>query len=242
MQIENRTRVDERLDVPDLVRRYQAGESVQKLARERGVDRGIVRRRLVESGIQPRNRSASLKVRMGRMTPAEKKRLTAAAHRARRGAKISAAETGKRSVSRQRSLSHAAPAVLRFGRRLKKRGLAVIPEMAIGPYNLDLAIQSPPVAVEVYAARAASGLMLARHPKRTKYLLDRGWTVLIVWANPLRYPLGVATEEHIVAIAEEMRRRPSARGQYRVIRGDGQSPPACKSYLNDPALIERLRG
>ena len=111
-----------------------------------------------------------------------------------------------------------------FAARLSERGLDVTPQRAIGPYNLDIAVNAPLIAVEIYGGKwHSTGTHRIRHFERCKYLLDLGWNVVIVWVDGLRYPLDIGADNYIVAFVEQLRRAPTVRGQYRVILGNGRT-------------------
>ena len=228
-------------NLPNLLRRYQAGEPEQKLAREAGVNRWTFRKRLTEAGIIPRNVSDSMFIRWAEATPKAREAMLTNAHRAARGRKQTIAERILRANTRERNVTGTSPVELELCARLSARGLSVTPQKAIHTYNVDIALNAPPIAVEIFGGNFHStGLHARRHFPRTKYLLDHGWSVVIIWIDARRYPLSVGCDDYIIQFAEELRRNPAAGSQYRVIRGDGNPAPALRSYLNTPADIKRL--
>src|SRR3990167_3124086 len=225
----------------DLFRRYQAGEPENKLAREAGISRTTMRRRLLEAGIIPRDISGSMYLRWAEANPKQRQAMLEAAHAATRGIKVPISAKIKHALTVENKLLQASPVELEFAKRLQAYGFKVIPQKAVYIYNLDIAIQSPPIAIEIYGGRFHSmGNHLLRHFKRTKYLLNHGWSVIIIWIDALRYPLSLACDDYIIRWADELRRNPTARSQYRVILGNGQPAPIRKNYLNTPSAIKRL--
>jgi len=68
--------------------------------------------------------------------------------------------------------------------------------------------------------------MNAVFTKRTKYLLEAGWTVMYVWASGRFIPNDVAADK-IIAMAKFAERYPTSTRKYRVIRGSGQHVMFC---------------
>ena len=103
---------------------------------------------------------------------------------------------------------------------LRAYGVKPIPQLAIGPYNCDLACH--PVAVEIFGGnRHFSGRHLARAEKRIRYLGNAGWHLLmLVISNAC--PWTSDTANHLIAYLNLADSDPSAPRQYRVIDGCGE--------------------
>ena len=227
----------------DLIARYNAGEPEYHLAREAGIDRGVLRRAFLRAGVYIRTLKEVKTASYARMTDDKKRSITSAANRASRGRKATDEELIKRAKSKQRLLSHATPVELDLAAWLVEQGFTVTPQGALGPYNIDIAIDEPRIAVEIYGGGwHCSGRHAARFLERTEYILNRGWSVLIVWVDGRRYPLGVGGYNYIIAMAERIGSHPPGRGEYRVVLGDGKAAPGVKKYFNSRSIIESLRG
>jgi len=197
---------------------YRSGMSEQAIAARFGVDRNVVRRILLRAGITPRNRSASMYLRMSQTSADERKRLTSAAHNAVRGMVRTEAELAIRAATRERTQSKVGNGERLFAKWLAARGIDSSPQKAVGRYNLDLAI--PPIAVEIHIT-PDHPLNHPRSRKRIKYLTDRGWHVLYVWISH-RYVLAEAAADDAIAFLQLAKRDKSPVGKYRVIRGSGE--------------------
>jgi len=202
-----------------IVELYRSGLSEKAVSERLGIERTVVRRRLLEAGITPRNRSESMYLRMSQTSPDERQRLTAAAHAAVRGKARSEEELCARALRRERTHEEVGKGERIVAQWLTDRGCTVTMQKAVGRYNLDLAI--PPVAVEIHAQ--------ARHPvqaldsrKRMKYLTDRGWHVLHIWVSIRRFLIAEAAADDVVAFFQRSKRDESIPGAYRVIRGSGE--------------------
>lgn len=234
-----------KMEVPnagDIVKRYVSGVSEKKLADENGFSRTVVRRLLREAGVTPRGRSEAEALKWQQMTARQRKRQVAAAHAATRGRIVSWEEKCLRAATCERIGAHIVPVETKLAKKLRQRGFDVTQQLAVGAYNLDVAVHEPPIAVEIFGGGWHSrGRHKTRHFERTKYLFDEGWAVIIIWVDGRRYPLGPGAYDYIDAFADFLCCHPAARRQYRVILGDGEIAPPCRSHLNSDSIIERLR-
>jgi hypothetical protein len=185
-----------------------------------GVTSGTVRSWLRELGIT-RTPSESSRLWNARLGPEGRQRNAAAAHEAVRGMTRTLDDLCARAQSREQRGLHISPLDRQLASWLEAAGLPVTLGKAIGPYNVDIATGT--IAVEVFGgAWHGGGRALARWPKRARYLLDCGWSVVVVWVQPPRYPLAIETVEYIVSLAQRVGSDPAAVAQYRVVRGAGQ--------------------
>lgn len=232
------------LTIPNLkaiIRRYRAGESEKALAVELGVPRASLRKRMQAAGVKLRGRSAAMTTRWSRTTELERAAMLTAAHDATRGRVVGVPEKILRAASRERMQTAIGANERWLADALLAAGLSVTMQKADWIYNIDVAVNEPRIAVEVFGGNwHMVGRHAARFPKRTKHLLDEGWTVVVVWTDNSRYPLGVGAVEYVVALANELRRKPAALRQYRVILGNGEPAPANASYCNTRAIKKRF--
>ena len=210
-----------KIEIPnldDLLRRYVAGDSENQLAKEAGVNRWTFRQRLIKAGIAPRNQSEAEAIKWDRMSPKQRRRQVRAAHDAARGRDVPFDELCYRAKMREGNMAYnVSQSEVLLGQWMRKAGLPVLHNLAVGPYNCD--IGTGPVAVEVWGG--------SWHPKpidtkRTKYILDAGYSVLIVDLDKDRFPLTRAVLKYVVALRDATSRNPSGRRQYWMVRGDGE--------------------
>jgi very-short-patch-repair endonuclease len=228
--------------IAGLLDRYHAGESVLSLAHRFKVSRSVIVHRLAALGITPRGQSESERLKWTRMGHAARMRQTAAAHSASRGKPKSPISKSRVAATRER-LGWDAANVSAYERdlaeRLRLRGLEVRPQVAIGPYNCDLATGA--VAVEVYGGNwHLCGHHARRFPERSRYILDHGWHLYIVMVNKT-FPLTEAMADDLVTFAQRTGSNPTARREYRVVRGDAQLVSAGYAEDDQLASIAALR-
>ncbi|WP_425430081.1 hypothetical protein [Cohnella massiliensis] len=207
----------------DIIQRYRAGDSVLKLSKDFEMTRGTVSRILSAHGIEPRNASEATKIRLSKMTASERIELTSAAHEARRGSrssqrhKINAAKTQQRKPKRN-TTSHAEDYV---AQKLAESGFKVSRQLAIGPYNADIAVNT--VAVEIFCGNwHASPKHATILKERTRYLFNSGWNVLIIRFKSASETLSVSGFHQLVAFLNFSGSDPAAPRQYRMIGSDGK--------------------
>lgn len=229
------------LPVDAIVSAYVGGESELSIANRYGVNRWTIARILRISNVQRRNGSEANFLRMARLTPEERLALAANAHIAATGRTRTFREKCQHALTKYVNQDGISEYETLLAGWLREEGIVVWQQFPVGPYNLDIALHASAIAVEVYGGKwHAHGSHAARHPQRTKYLLNHGWSVLIIWVDTDRYPLDRAVCENILTFADELRSNPALGRQYRVILGNGQGAPALSSNLNDATMIERL--
>jgi len=209
-------------DVDDLCRLYQAGNLECDLAKIFKITYQNVHRWLLVRGIPLRTIGDSHRIAAARSTKEERARRARAAHDAIRGLRRTMEDLCKRSKGKEIKQSHATRIEGIAVADLESHGLKCIPQKAIGPYNVDIAIEKPPIAVEIFGGSwHASGRHAARFRKRIDYLLDQGWLPIIVWVSR-DHPLETGAIKYIVALAKKIRRGETTGRQEKMIRGDGQ--------------------
>src|SRR5579859_2790695 len=159
------------LPVSEIVARYVAGESENALANVYCTTRAVVRSHLRSAGITLRGQTEANRLSSAARTPEQHRRYVEAAHIAARAHVQSFDEKAKRAKTRQERGLGVSPAELLLAEWLKQRGIEMTPQLAIGPYNVDLGTY--PVAVEIFGGGwHAYGRHRRLAPERYRYLLD----------------------------------------------------------------------
>lgn len=129
----------------------------------------------------------------------------------------------------ERTLQLASRANLILGVWLSQRGIRFVPQKALGPYNLDIAVEELRIAVEVNGSWHYFPDETSSEAKRRNYLFDRGWRLIEVnIANTDKTAwkyLRPACADKIVALLNQFREHKASVGQYCVIGGDGEFLP-----------------
>lgn len=237
----NRPRIEPPSD-RNIVADYLAGMPEYAIARQYGVARNVVRRWLTEAGVQIRGRSEAGQTRQDQLTPEQRSANAAAAHAAVRGVRRSEESCAKTAIARQRAGYGGRPGQGHeaFCSMLEDRGAEYVRELAVGRYNVDVALSAYPVAVEVLGGNWHSHKAI--HRVRTPYILDRGWNLVFVW-DLKRCQISAEAADYVIAFAEQTRIDPPVIGQYRVIRGDGELFAAGHADDDDfPLVRPSVRG
>lgn len=229
------------LPMDELLELYRSGVSEKALAERYGVSRTVIRPRLLEAGVEIRDRSAAMYQRMATASPEERKRLVKAAHAARRGGGLPAGHHMVVARGKQRTRGAAGDLELELQAMLEALGWETTHQYAVGNYNLDLA--RPPFAVEVHIS-TTNPLKLPRLLRRTERLTEAGWSVFYVWVSRNRRRIEPAVAEQLVTWAQEVQRLPSFPGHYRVVRGTGKHVASGRGGLDqitlEPAPVRPL--
>ena len=195
---------------------------MKSLSGRYGVSRTAIEPRLRAAGIPIRGRIETNRAMADARTPEENMQIMAAAHRASRGVPKTLEQRTKSAQTREFRKIGVSDSERALARMLKTRGIAAIPQKAIGPYNVDLAAGT--VAVEIFGGGwHAYGIHKRRTPERLRYILDEGWNLLIIWDLVGRWPIDDGGADYVAAFVEETSSDPAIRGQYRVIWGDGKA-------------------
>jgi len=218
----------------ELIANYISGVPLYKLAKSAGVTRKVLYRIFTSRGVHMRLLAESQPLIASNMT---------AEDRIRRSA-IAKSSAGRRAASKHSNLSEITQDEILFAKLVNEvfpDGTVVVPQLAVGDYNIDIAIPEHSIAVEVFGGGWHScGDHAARHIERTKYILDQGWSVVIIWTARVQHPLEIGGARYLHALAEFLGRNQSTGRQYRVIWGDGKVPATSKSKLNSRAVMESL--
>lgn len=210
------------LNKDDIIRRYQSGESKRFIADSLGVDDKTIARQLRLAGIAIRGHSEAGVVRATRDSPETKRKRIEGARKKLTGVPKKAEVRAKMAASKQARERCIGCFEHELGNCLAKR-FKVCRQMAIGPYNIDLAVGK--IAFEVHTSPHGPHLVL-RHfygggstlKERIDYLADRGWMLIYIWC-----PNGINVEdtEQIISLAERFGASPAVFRQHLVIRCHG---------------------
>ena len=228
-------RIGNRMDIAAAAARYRKGASMLELQRATGVSRETIKTALVAHGVHVRNRSEAehLSWQKGLKTASTQ---TSAAWDAVRGNPASDATLNKQAVARGRTLSEQGQWEADIIDALRYRGIKTVPQLPVGKYNLDIAIEKPLVAVEVYRSTPKPDHDSA-FAKRSQYLLDRGWWLLMILECRSWFNLDALTDK-VVAFMDLARKDESAICKHGVVRGDGQPFTGRCSKINYLPQVE----
>jgi len=207
-------------DLSAVPAKYEAGDSVNALRLEYGVRHETIEGVLVAAGVQLRSRSTAISTWHARSTEEARRRRTAAASAANafnRGRPAGLAVQCAKARALEAAGRFASPYEEMLAGWLRARGLAVIPQQAIGPYNADLG--SAPVAIEVLGSMVGlQGKKLESRVRRVLYFLEAGWQVLLVLcvSGP-----GASIAGSVLAEREALARLPPGKREWRILDGSG---------------------
>ena len=226
------------LPVEQIVAAYQSGASENALAKQYGVSRGTIGKRLAEAGVERRDTSRAAVTRLASMTPEQRRESVKAANKGARMRRVPEIEKYRRALTVERQGRPGSDGEVTLRKWLEERGETPAVERAIGQYNVDLSML--PVAVEILGGGWHG--VKARHAERTPYILDAGWHLVMVWNHEGSSALGLGAADYLVAFLDEVRRNPPATCQYRVISGQGELLAARGREDDEFPLVPPPRG
>lgn len=158
---------------------YRSGQSELAVSKRFGCSRTAIRRILVKLGVHVRSRSESEALKWSLMSEEQRANQVKAAHEAAANQPPESFKAAaiKQAKTKEKSLAKSCDMERIFISAFNERGYDVIPQKAVGPYNIDLAIRGTAVEVHGNAAHAHT------HPyfrKRVMYLLECGWNVIYI--------------------------------------------------------------
>lgn len=208
---------------------YEAGESEFALARRFDATRASIRIRLKRAGVHIRNQSEAEALKWSRMTEEQRTAQVRPAHRASAGRAKSIEEKSKIARTRQAHGLNRSSGEFILTAVLESRGVAVVPQQAVGIYNCD--IGAFPVAIELFGggwhwygghARIA--------PDRIRFFMEHGWSMLMIRVDE-RSRLTEATADMICSYMATRSDGQDAIPEYRVVRANGE--PICSGRLGE---------
>jgi hypothetical protein len=118
-----------------------------------------------------------------------------------------------------------------FFQELVANGVEVTQQLAVGSYNIDIALEKYRVAVEIH--RGAWHGATSAKAERLEYLFDRGWQVVFIQVSRHGAPTAVgAIGNKLVSLTQVSGGDPAGNGQYGVLRRDGKPATRLPDYFN----------
>lgn len=225
------------VDTNNLYRAYQAGACFREIGKQFDMSWATVRQRFIRAKLPLRSISESHRIAASHASQEERSRRAASAHNAVRDKRQTFEHRCKIALTREQrglGISRIERQCLAF---LEESGFNCIPQKAIGPYNVDIAITELPITVEIFGGHwHTTGRHARRFRKRIDYILNAGWYPIIVWVTR-DYPLEIGAIKHIVSFAKKFSSSKTIRRQEQMIRGDGQPTSIGKCKFNNLPII-----
>jgi very-short-patch-repair endonuclease len=214
-------------DVSAAIKMYVDGATLSDSHQAFAIPRRHLEKAIIAAGETLRTQAQSLGLRYAHMTVSERRSVTAYANIAKRGRKASEKSLHKRACTMERTLQLASRADLLFCMWMAQRGIKFTPQKAVGPYNIDCAIDELLVAVEINGDWHYFPGKTDTERKRREYVINAGWHIIDIniasrgvgkkwkWLRP-------ASADKVVIMLEEFRSDKTALSKHSVIGGDGE--------------------
>ena len=225
-------------NIDDLIQRYYAGVSINKLSQELGISRRTITYRFQEANVKLRSQSESEKVKWAQMDEQARKRQYQKAHEATRGRVVSTREKMLRAKSAYLNAFKKGGLEDELSDKLTEAGFVVNQQLAFGIYNLDIAIHGLPIAIEIQS-NGLSKLRNSKNTQRAKYILSRGNLLLYVILDQSSAPICLdAIAQNIITYLNRLSGDKSLIGKYVMIGRDGKPFPSSRYNFDGCTRIE----
>lgn len=218
------------LDVDQLVREYEGGASVTLLSQRHGASDAAVRRALRRGGVTLRTRAEAQVLRAAQEDTEAKVARYAASGRALRGRPLAQEVLVGRAQRKEVSQSLVGRHEAELAAAFAEAGLQVRPQLAVGPYNLDVAVGDH-LDIEIHTSRHSPHLIdRGAIQQRVDYLAEQGWRVVYLWC-----PDGFTVEDtqQAVSLAKILSAAPPDIRQHLVVRCHGQHATLGRPKANN---------
>jgi very-short-patch-repair endonuclease len=226
------------IDADHLVEDYLGGDSQRVLAARYLCSQATVGRVLAEAGVALRSRSAAGLLRASRASD-EQRAIWRDRFEPIRRKSTTPTALARRAVARQTVEGQ----IGRFEREteeaLARCGFEPRRQVAVGKYNVDLAVNQLAVEIHTNAHGPRTGSRIGTIQSRVDYLTDQGWTVLYVWCP---YGINPGDARNVIARVDELRGSPAVPGEYRVLRCHGYPPALGRPQHNYLPLMPTASG
>ena len=174
-------------NVVEAHRRHLAGESINKLAKDMKVSRKCLSDRFLANDLPWRNCSDAAKLVWTSRGEREREKQTKSAHDAARGKKKPLEGLYRRAQGVQNACRQTMSEIA-FCKILSSFNIFYIPQMAFGEFNVDIAIPSLHVAIEINGSSHYHPRVQASDKRKFRFLSDIGWHPIIInfWDNRFR--------------------------------------------------------
>ena len=210
------------IDTAAVIAEYTSGDSLNTVGDRHGTSHDVIRRILRETGVPIRGQSAAGIIRASREDPAVKSEKYRRIGEKARGRPMPPG-THQRSArtKHERMSQRVGRGEMEVAGALRYYGFEVDRQVAVGNYNLDIVCLG--VDVEIHTAAHGPHLGVGRIHRRIDDLTNAGWRVLYVWC-----PRGLSMDdlEEVVRQVKIASGDPATPGQYRMLRCEGEFPPA----------------
>jgi len=221
------------LDIDNLLKMYQSGMLLCEIGDELEVSWQTIRNRLLKVGYPVRSMSETRRISASHATQEERRRRAQAANTAVRGMRRTMEDLCKRARGKELMQSHVTRIEIVCAQMLVDAGFLCINQKAIGPYNVDIAITKPPIAVEIFGGHwHCSGRHADRFRKRFDYIINAGWLPVIIWVTR-DYPLEIGAIKYIVSISKKMCGGESVGRKEHMIFGNGKTTLVGEHKFNN---------
>lgn len=213
---------------------FEAGHSINSIAKATNLSRACVNTIFEELSLKRPDVSEGNRRSAAMATEGQRKARAASAHDAVRKLGRHVPTQIRHAMGKQVTGDYVGVGEAYLAEKLLAKGLESTPQAAIKGYNIDLLCDHLAVEVHNYTTRPTERSHLLA---RSIDLMCGGISVIYVRTGPTFPEITDAAVNQVVAFYNETSGNPSALGQYRVVRGDGQVDWTCERQLHHLANV-----
>lgn len=227
----------DKLPAIQIISLYTSGISENAIANQFKVSRNVITRILTKNGIERRNNTVANRLMMSKRSLAENIRNTKAANKAIRGKPQPKKWREKTAKTLEVNPINVGKGEIELIEKLRAKGFKVTHQKAFKRYNLDIAFDEFPIAVEVFGGGWHTHGNHARlFRERFDDICNAGIIPVIVWISK-DYPIDNGIVEYLVALAERLGSGESLPCQEHVLWGNGKPCSVGKDKVKYNAFI-----
>ncbi len=227
----------DKLPLEDIISLYVSEVSEKAIAEKFNVSRNVIARILAKNGIERRGKTCANRIMMSKRSRAENVRNTLAANNAVRGKPQPKKRREKAAKTLQIKPVNVGNGEVELVQKLRFKGFNVTPQKAFKRYNLDIAFDEFPIAVEVFGGGwHTCGNHARRFRERFDDICNAGIIPVIVWTSK-DYPISDGIVEYLVSLTDRISRGETFPCQEHVLWGNGKPCSVGKDKLKYNAFI-----
>src|SRR5574343_228661 len=231
-------------DFSNLIKMYQSGMSCNQLSNLSGIPRITLNRHFSKHGVVLRSQSDSEKLKWSKMTNEQRAKQVKKAHDKVRGSKHSTETKIKSAKSFYQNALRIGLFEKEIADILKCYFHGVEQQFPVDIYNVDIAIPSRSIAIEIQTNNASS-LTTELCQQRIKKLADSGFFIIYVVCNTKfrinTFNIFMVTKK-IISLITFSSLDKSVFGKYVMIGGDGYDFPSNRYDFNHVTRIKEPLG
>lgn len=220
--------------LPEVQRMFDAGYSANAIAKSLNVSRSMVNSCFNDIGIKRPDVSEGNRRQAAMVSPEARLARAKLAHQAVRMIGRSPMSQANHAAREQETLRYMGVCESYVAEKMTALGYHCIPQLAMCGYNIDIAIGH--VAVEIHSVSVRPHNVTQRLERIVK-LINAGMSVFYICVDPAWETVPEEVIDELIAFHDMTRGLPAGKGQYRVVRRNGEIDWSCERELKEITAV-----